>query len=100
MLKSQIIISIICCIIKKKNSIFAHNYRHDETKTANMKGNKPLMSEMLDDTRRYLEQAEKTDVDELRNFLMTEPERPMIVTGQGGSHICHRGIYLCCALRL
>ena len=23
---------------------------------------KPLMSEMLDDTRRYLEQAEKTDV--------------------------------------
>ena len=50
-----------------------------------MKGSKPLMSEMLDDTRRYLEQAEKTDVDELRNFLMTEPERPMIVTGQGGS---------------
>ena len=32
---------------------------------------KPLMSEMLDDTRRYLEQAEKTDVSELRHFLMT-----------------------------
>ena len=46
---------------------------------------KPLMSEMLDDTRRYLEQAEKTDVSELRKFLMTEPERPMIATGQGGS---------------
>lgn len=46
---------------------------------------KPLMSEMLDDTRRYLEQAEKTDVSELRHFLMTEPERPMIATGQGGS---------------
>ena len=46
---------------------------------------KPLMSEMLDDTRRYLEQAEKTDVSELRDFLMTEPERPMIATGQGGS---------------
>ena len=43
---------------------------------------KPLMSEMLDDTRR---QAEKTDVSELRDFLMTEPERPMIATGQGGS---------------
>ena len=39
---------------------------------------KPLMSEMLDDTRRYLEQAEKTDVSKLRDFLMTEPERPMI----------------------
>ena len=50
-----------------------------------MKGNKPLMSEMLDDTRRYLEQAEKTDVSKLRDFLMTEPECPMIVTGQGGS---------------
>lgn len=50
-----------------------------------MKGSKPLMSKMLDDTRRYLEQAEKTDVSELRHFLMTEPERPMIATGQGGS---------------
>ena len=50
-----------------------------------MKGSKPLMSEMLDDTRRYLEQAEKTDVSGLRDFLMTEPERPMIATGQGGS---------------
>ena len=28
---------------------------------------KPLMSEMLDDTRRYLEQAEKTDVSKLRD---------------------------------
>ena len=46
---------------------------------------KPLMSKMLDDTRRYLEQAEKIDVSELRHFLMTEPERPMIATGQGGS---------------
>ncbi len=46
---------------------------------------KPLMSEMLDDTRRYLEQAEETDVSELRDFLMTEPKRPMIATGQGGS---------------
>ena len=50
-----------------------------------MKGNKPLMSEMLDDTRRYLEQAERTDVSKLRDFLMKDPERPMIVTGQGGS---------------
>ena len=50
-----------------------------------MKGSKPLMSEMLDDTRRYLEQAEKTDVSKLRDFLMNEPERPMIATGQGGS---------------
>ena len=50
-----------------------------------MKGNKPLMSEMLDDTRRYLEQAERTDVSKLRDFLMTEPERPLIATGQGGS---------------
>ena len=50
-----------------------------------MKGNKPLMSEMLDDIRHYLEQAEETDVSKLRDFLMTEPERPMIATGQGGS---------------
>ena len=46
-----------------------------------MKGSKPLMSEMLDDTKCYLEQAEKTDVSGLRDFLMTEPERPMIATG-------------------
>ena len=50
-----------------------------------MKGKKPLMSEMLDDIRRYLEQAERTDVSKLRDFLLTEPERPMIATGQGGS---------------
>lgn len=46
---------------------------------------KPLMSKMLDETRFYLEQAEKTDVSKLRDFLMTEPERPLIATGQGGS---------------
>ena len=50
-----------------------------------MKGNKPLMSETLDDIRRYLEKAEKTDVSKLRDFFMKEPERPMIATGQGGS---------------
>ena len=50
-----------------------------------MKEKKPLMSEMLDDIRRYLEQAERTDVSKLRDFLLTEPERPMIATGQGGS---------------
>ena len=46
---------------------------------------KPLMSEMLDDTRIYLEKAERTDVSKLREFLMMEPTRPLIATGQGGS---------------
>ena len=44
------------------------------------------MSELLKDTRKYLEQAEKTDVEPLRRFLLDDPERPLIAMGHGGSH--------------
>ena len=47
---------------------------------------KPLMSELLKDTRKYLEQAEKTDVEPLRRFLLNEPARPLVAMGHGGSH--------------
>ena len=47
---------------------------------------KPLMSELLKDTRKYIEQAEQTDVEPLRQFLFNEPERPLIAMGHGGSH--------------
>ena len=50
------------------------------------RGKKPLMSELLKDTRKYLEQAQQTDVEPLRQFLFTEPERPLITMGHGGSH--------------
>ena len=47
---------------------------------------KPLMSELLKDTRQYLEQAERTDVEPLRRFLLDDPERPLVAMGHGGSH--------------
>lgn len=47
---------------------------------------KPLMSELLKDTRKYLEQAEQTDVAPLHRFLLDNPERPLIAMGHGGSH--------------
>ena len=50
------------------------------------KAAKPLMSELLKDTRKYIEQAEQTDVEPLRQFLFNEPERPLIAMGHGGSH--------------
>ena len=50
------------------------------------RGKKPLMSELLKDTRKYLEQAQQTDVEPLRQFLLNEPERPLIAMGHGGSH--------------
>ena len=50
------------------------------------RGGKPLMSELLKDTRKYLEQAELTDVEPLRQFLFSNPERPLIAMGHGGSH--------------
>lgn len=50
------------------------------------KTSKPLMSKLLKDTRKYLEQADQTDVEPLRQFLFTEPERPLIAMGHGGSH--------------
>ena len=46
------------------------------------KTSKPLMSELLKDTRKYIEQAERTDVEPLRQFLFNEPERPLIAMGQ------------------
>ena len=50
------------------------------------RGKKPLMSELLKDTRKYLEQAQQTDVEPLHRFLFNEPERPLITMGHGGSH--------------
>ena len=43
------------------------------------------MSELLRDTRKYLEQAEQTDVEPLRQFLLNDPERPLVAMGHGGS---------------
>ena len=50
------------------------------------RGKKPLMSELLKDTRKYLEQAQQADVEPLREFLFTNPERPLVAMGHGGSH--------------
>ena len=50
------------------------------------RGGKPLMSQLLNDTRKYIGQAEQADVESLRRFLFTEPERPLIAMGHGGSH--------------
>ena len=47
---------------------------------------KPLMSELLTNTRKYIELAEQADVESLRQFLFNEPERPLIAMGHGGSH--------------
>ena len=47
---------------------------------------KPLMSELLTETRKYIEQAEQADVASLRQFLFNEPNRPLIAMGHGGSH--------------
>ena len=47
---------------------------------------KKLMSELLTDTRKYIEQAEHADVESLRLFLLTNPERPLIAMGHGGAH--------------
>ncbi len=51
-----------------------------------VRNGKPLMSELLTDTRKYIELAEQADVDSLRLFLFNEPERPLIAMGHGGSH--------------
>ena len=50
------------------------------------RGGKKLMSELLTETRMYIEQAERTDVEPLRQFLLNNPERPLIAMGHGGSH--------------
>ena len=47
---------------------------------------KSLMSQLLTDTRKYIEQAEQTDVESLRQFFFTAPEMPRIAMGHGGSH--------------
>ena len=44
------------------------------------------MSELLTDARKYIEQAEHADVESLRQFLLTNPERPLIAMGHGGAH--------------
>ena len=54
--------------------------------TPKARGGKKLMSELLTDTRKYIEQAEHADVESLRQFLLTDPERPLIAMGHGGAH--------------
>ena len=54
--------------------------------TPKTRGGKKLMSELLTDTRNYIEQAEQADVESLRQFLLTNPERPLIAMGHGGAH--------------
>lgn len=54
--------------------------------TPKARGGKKLMSELLTDTRKYIEQAEHADVESLRQFLLTTPERPLIAMGHGGAH--------------
>ena len=49
-------------------------------------GGKKLMSELLTDTCKYIEQAEKTNIEQLRHFFHSDPERPLIAMGHGGSH--------------
>ena len=60
--------------------------KNNISKKPHARGGKPLMSELLKDTRKYLKQAEQTDVEPLRQFLFNEPERPLITMGHGGSH--------------
>ena len=45
---------------------------------------KPLMSEILLGVIDVLRLVEQQDVDRLRRFFITEPQRPLIATGQGG----------------
>ena len=47
---------------------------------------KSLMSELLTETRKYIELAEQADVASLRQFFFDDPERPLIAMGHGGSH--------------
>lgn len=54
--------------------------------TPKARGGKKLMSELLTDTRKYIEQAEHADIESLRRFLLTNPERPLIAMGHGGAH--------------
>ena len=49
-------------------------------------GRKPLMSELLQGTREFIEQAEQADVEALRQFLFNDPELPLIAMGHGGSY--------------
>ena len=54
--------------------------------TPKARGGKKLMSELLTEARKYIEQAEHADVESLRHFLFNEPERPLIAMGHGGAH--------------
>lgn len=47
---------------------------------------KLLMSELLTQSRQHIEQAEQADVEQLRRFLFTNPEMPLITMGHGGAH--------------
>lgn len=56
---------------------------------------KPLMSQLLNDTRKYIEQAEQTDVESLRQFFFTDPERPLVAMGHGGSITLPHTLHSC-----
>ena len=47
---------------------------------------KLLMSQLLTESRQHIEQAEQADVEQLRRFLLTNPELPLIAMGHGGAH--------------
>ena len=47
---------------------------------------KLLMSQLLSESRQHIEQAEQADVEQLRRFLLTNPELPLIAMGHGGAH--------------
>lgn len=49
-------------------------------------GRKPLMSELLQDTREFIKLSEQADVEALRQFLFNDPELPLIAMGHGGSY--------------
>ena len=55
-------------------------------KQNNRKEPKPLMSKIMGDMKKYLTIGEQADVTLLRQFLLNDPQRPLISTGHGGSY--------------
>ena len=72
------------CSVNQHYSRMTTNKKNQKKPQA--RNGKPLMSELLNDTRRYIEQAEQADVEHLRRFIFNEPERPLVAMGHGGSH--------------
>ena len=49
------------------------------------KNGKPLLEELIPNIPAILEEADKFDIDGLRRFLSTTPEKPLIVLGNGST---------------